>query len=323
VALLVPAVQRAREAARRAVCANNMRQIGLAILGFEAANGFFAPARSTGSNGVWPPPPNTPKEHGMFGILLPYLDEGSIFATLGYDFNQNWSNVINRPAAQTLIPTYACASTPGGPRTITADKYPNNDYAAWGPACTDYATLSGVASAIYVASGTTAPPATRLYGMLRTNTRVTAAHVRDGLSNTLVLTECAGRPLRIFGRQPMGPRSSGAATPCNSHNDTAAAAWADNDLPFDLDGASRSTGVPNSSCYQTDATGRVPPTGTGSDGSCVMNCTNWDEPYSYHSGGVNGLFGDASVRFLTQDIAPLTMAAIITRAGSDIPQSDY
>ena len=259
VGLLLPAVQSARESARRTHCLNNARQIGIAMLGFETANGFYAPANSTGANAMWPP--NNPKEHGMFALLLPHLDNGSWLATLGYDYEQNWDNSVNRPAAQTIIPTLACTSTPDGPRRITAARYPTNDHKSWGPACNDYSAIVEVETVLYTAVGQTAPAFKKRLGMLPTNSRTTAAHVRDGLSNTLAIVECGNRPLRFFNGRAMGVRSSVAASPCNSHNDTMAAAWADNAATFTLHGADSSTGVPNSSCYHTDATGRVPSSG--------------------------------------------------------------
>ena len=316
VGLLLPAVQSARESARRTHCLNNGRQIGIAMLGFETANGFYAPANSTGANAMWPP--NNPKEHGMFALLLPYLDNGSLLTTLGYDYEQNWDNSINRPAAQTIIPTFACSSTPDGPRRITAARYPTNDYKSWGPACNDYATIVEVETVFYAAAGQTTPASKQRQGMLPTNSRTKPAHVRDGLSNTLAIIECGSRPLRYFNSRAMGVRSSSAASPCNAHNDTMAAAWADNGATFTLDGADASTGVPNSSCYHTDATGRVPPSGVTSGGQCVMNCSNWDEPYSFHPGGINAVFGDGSARFLADDLSPLTMIAIVTRSGGEI-----
>ena len=315
VALLLPAVQSAREAARRTHCLNNVRQIGIAMLGFETANGFYAPANSTGANAMWPP--NNPKEHGMFALLLPYVENGSLLATLGYDYEQDWDAAVNRPAAQTVIPTFACTSTPDGQRRITAAKYPTNAHRSWGPACNDYSTILEVETVLYTAVGQTTPASKQRQGMLPTNSRTTPAHVRDGLSNTLAVVECGNRPLRFFNSHAMGVRSSSAAAPCNSHNDTMPAAWADNGATFTLDGADQSTGVPNSSCYHTDATGRVPPSGVTSGGQCVMNCTNWDEPYSFHPGGMNVVFGDGSARFLGDDLSPATMIAIVTRSGRE------
>ena len=316
VGLLLPAIQSARESARRTQCLNNARQIGIAMLGFETANGFYAPSNSTGAGAMWPP--NNPKEHRMFALLLPYLDNGSLLTTLGYDYEQNWNAAANRPAAQTIISTFACSSTPDGPRRITAARYPTNDDKSWGPACNDYSTIVGVESVLYTAVGQTAPASRQRLGMLPTNSRTVAAHVRDGLSNTLAVIECGNRPLRFFNGHPMAVRSSAATSPCDKHNDSMAAAWADNGATFPLNGADPSTGVQNSFCYHTDAAGRVPASGVTSGGQCVMNCTNWDEPYSFHPGGVNAVFGDGSSRFLADDLSPLTMIAIVTRSGGEI-----
>jgi prepilin-type N-terminal cleavage/methylation domain-containing protein/prepilin-type processing-associated H-X9-DG protein len=315
VGLLLPAVQGARESARRVSCLNNVRQIGIAMLGFETANAFFAPANSTGAGAMWPP--HNPKEHGMFGLILPYLEQGSLVGSLGYDFEQDWDGSVNRPAARTIVATFACSSAPDGPRNITAARYPTNTFRSWQPACNDYAPLVEVESRLHAALGLPYPGLSRSIGMLPTNSRTTAAHVRDGMSNTLAVVECGNRPARFFNHGRMGVRSSSATTACDVHNDTLRAAWADNQATLALDGADSATGVPNGSCYHTDATGQVPTTGTTTGGRCVINCTNWDEPYAFHPGGVNGLFGDGSVRFLSDDLDPVTMIALITRAGGE------
>lgn len=321
VALLVPAVQSARESARRTSCIGNSRQIALAMVGFESANGFFAPANSTGAGAMYPP--NNPKEHGMFALILPFLEEGALFKTLGYDFNQNWDSAVNRPAARTIVPILACSSAPDGARTVTTARYPTNTYSSsWGasgPACNDYSTIVEVETVFYTALGLAFPPLPKRVGMLPTNSRTTGGNIRDGLSSTLAIVECGNRPRRFFNGSQMGVRGSGAASPCNVNNDSLAAGWADNSATFTLHGADKATGVPNSSCYQTDAAGRVPASGVTSGGQCVMNCSNWDEPYSFHPGGMNVVMGDGSARFLAETIDPQTMISIITRAGSDIP----
>jgi hypothetical protein len=314
---MLPAVQGGRESARRIVCLNNLRQIGIAMRGFEAVNGFFAPANSKGTNAVWPP--HNPKEHGMFALLLPHLEQESLLTSQGYDYEQNWDAAANRPAAQTIVSTYVCGSTPDGPRQITAARYPTNPLQSWQPACNDYAPIVEVEPVLYTALGLATPALKQRQGMLPTNSRTTAAHVRDGLTYTLAVVECGNRPLRYIGRQPMAVRSASAAAPCNFHNDTTPAAWADNDATFTLHGADAGTGLPNSVCYHTDATGRVPPAGTTAGGRCVMNCTNWAEPYSFHPGGMNALFGDTSCRFLAADIDPQTLVALVTRSGGDSP----
>ena len=58
-------------------------------------------------------------------------------------------------------------------------------------------------------------------------------------------------------------------------------------------------------------------------GTCVMNCTNDNEVYSFHSGGANMLFGDGSVRFVRETISPQTFAALTTKAGFETISGDY
>lgn len=91
-ALLLPAVNLAREAGRRTQCANNLRQVALAIIQFEASNGRFPPAAKT-----WPHPAGGHPAnigHGMYSYLLPYFEEGAVFDQL--DFDKHWKdNTLN------------------------------------------------------------------------------------------------------------------------------------------------------------------------------------------------------------------------------------
>jgi len=319
IALLLPAVQNARESARRSSCTNNVRQIGLAMHMFEGVYKFFPPANSTGTRAVWPPA--NPREHGMFGIILPYIEEGAVLNNLGYDFNQNWDHSVNRPAAKTPVKVYMCPSAPN-PRFITAALYPNNSLRTWEPACGDYAAITYVETSIYTAMGRTAPgsPGSTVTqdlvgGMLQTNRLMRASMITDGLSNTLAIAERAGGPMRMFGRRAMRPRASDAANNCNTHNNTGTAAWADRNFTYSIHGASPTTFAPNTSCYHEEGS---PASGLTSGGTCVINCTNWDEIYAFHSGGANGLFGDGSVRFLSESIDPMTLVSLVTRMGGEV-----
>jgi prepilin-type N-terminal cleavage/methylation domain-containing protein/prepilin-type processing-associated H-X9-DG protein len=314
IALLVPAVQKVRESAARTQCANNLKQIGLAMHMFEGTYGFFPPARSDGTNAIWPK--NNPKNHGMFGIILPYIEQGNILTATGYDFNQNWDATQNRAAAMMPVALYQCPSAGGSQRFVTNP--PSTSSPNFGQAVGDYAPVTFVETNVYSAMGLTAPALDTRGSMMQTNKFMKIANVTDGLSNSLAVTECANRPARIIGRSVMPDRDPAATSPCNVNAYTVGGAgWADNDSAISVHGADANTNVPNGSCIWPVGVGRVPASGTTSGGKCVINCTNWAEIYAYHTGGANALFGDGSVRFLSAGMDPTVMIGIVTRAGGE------
>ena len=99
VALLLPAVQSAREGARRMQCCNNLKQIGLGILGYE------------GTHQVFPPAYCREPAHNVLAYLLPYVEQQAVFDK--YRFDKNWSATQNRQARETHIPLFVCPSAPG------------------------------------------------------------------------------------------------------------------------------------------------------------------------------------------------------------------
>lgn len=104
-ALLLPAVQQAREAARKMQCKNNLKQIGLAIHNYADANRYFPPGAAvnlavtvTGNNGSW----------GLHGRILPYLEQGNVYADVDLTTAWDFQTAIDG----LMIPTYACPSDP-------------------------------------------------------------------------------------------------------------------------------------------------------------------------------------------------------------------
>src|SRR3954454_9207586 len=104
IGLLLPAVQKVREAAARVKCANNGKQIGLGLLNYESTNGYLQPAGTTSAS-----PGNLPKKnHGWAVFVLSYLEQGN--AITNYDFTKDWDDATspNVAIAKTVMPILSC-----------------------------------------------------------------------------------------------------------------------------------------------------------------------------------------------------------------------
>jgi prepilin-type processing-associated H-X9-DG protein len=269
IALMLPAMQAAREAARRTQCQSQMRQWGLALATHEHLRNTYPVGYSTNlPTGTFVPP------------LLPFIEQ----ANIGYDLAVNWDAMKNRPAAQTRLALLCCPSSPTRFRV-------DNSLGDFVPAAGDYVSTHGVNGRYCVLVGWPLYDPPDENGIL-TQTLCRAAQVTDGLSQTLLLIEDAGRP-ELW---KMGRRIDGwAGNP----------AWADPNYEVALDGS------------DTLLTG-----GGQGGGPCVMNCTNDNEAYSFHPGGCNLLFADCSVRLVSDRVSNAVFAAITTRASGDMVAAD-
>ena len=301
VGLLLPAVQAAREAARRMSCSSNARQLGLALLNYESAYKRLPPSRISTNNPVfqvsWP------------AMILPMIEQGPNFTR--YNFNLPWYSPVNDVVTTTQIPIMICPSSPS-PRDVP----PQNLYAAisnnlrtdsplWGHA--DYGSINAVRNAAFIAAGLPSIGTREVMGAMgRGPEGVKLATIRDGLSNTLVIGEGAGRPtMYVSGRRVINPRSGIAA----GTNVTADGwGWADINGGFSVDG-SNAQGMQNSTT-SAGATTIV--------GNCFMNCTNDSEFYAFHGSGAHYVVGDGSVQFISANIAGPAFVALCTRDLGDI-----
>ena len=126
VSLLLPAVQAAREAARRSQCINNMKQITLGTLNYENSKGELPPIY------VFIPHPTNPSAdpilaHGTLTYVLPYIELQTIHSK--YNFKFPWSHISNRPAVDVDIPSFVCPTAPSpSERRLENNNWPAGAY---------------------------------------------------------------------------------------------------------------------------------------------------------------------------------------------------
>src|SRR5919204_218859 len=104
IGLLLPAVQKVREAAARMQCQNNLKQAGLALHNFaDTYNGYFPPGRVSTRNGlpmlgIPPAPTGTVPSHSWVPFVLPYIEQSALYQLYHFEVTtQGWANPLNRP----------------------------------------------------------------------------------------------------------------------------------------------------------------------------------------------------------------------------------
>src|SRR5436189_6463235 len=102
IGLLLPAVQKVREAAARTKCQNNLKQLGLALHNFAGANGYFPTSTRASAT--------APVRNAWTTFVLPYFEQDSL--AKGYDFNYNWDDPKNLPVTSVPVKTLVCPSNP-------------------------------------------------------------------------------------------------------------------------------------------------------------------------------------------------------------------
>jgi prepilin-type N-terminal cleavage/methylation domain-containing protein len=314
IGLLLPAVQKVREAAARLQCSNNLKQVGLALHNYHDANKFLPPwAFDFGFN----PNPSNPlgpqtQGHPAWSLILPYIEQGNILNSTRVDLSvidplnwpPNWGTSVNSAAT---IPIYVCPSAPErvinyepyfvslglpdkGPFTLGAIDYGivrglhNNFKNSCAPNSPADNGDQGV-GAMGVRAHMTAP------GALQGRLRITA--MTDGTSNTIMVGEDAGRHQVYAKGKPVSPNAPGQV------GWTLNSAWPDYNTYIEVRGFSNDGLVRDGGC-------------------CVVNCSNVNNFYGFHTGGLNVLRGDGSVQFMSDGTAPGVVAALVTRAGGEV-----
>jgi prepilin-type N-terminal cleavage/methylation domain-containing protein/prepilin-type processing-associated H-X9-DG protein len=319
IGLLVPAVQKARDAANRISCQNNLHQLGLALHVYHDATGTF-PQNHRPAGAA-----NSVRER-WFTHILPYIEHSDLSSR--YDETTNWDSAINLPVTSTAIKLAQC---PASPLPVRFDLNPaaSSPPGFGGPgtvAVTDYAGVYGVHPA-FIAANSAYPSIAGIqnpYGVITNNvaasgatTPVKITDITDGTSNTILLAESAGRPF-LFNQ---GGVQQGLDLTQHGVN---GGGWSRPASEIWIIGFADKAGTIPGGPYAVNAangvdTGGVYPltvpagAALGTDGSGQI--------YGFHGSGANILLADGSVRLIDAGISPAVIAALATRANNDVVPS--
>jgi prepilin-type processing-associated H-X9-DG protein/prepilin-type N-terminal cleavage/methylation domain-containing protein len=215
VTLLLPAVQSAREAARRTQCISNIRQVGFASINYHDAEGLFPRSGVDNPHHNWAP------------FLFPYIEEQNVQNL--YNFDVSWNHRRNRQAIKTHVGVFGCPSSPGGPHRL--DQVNNNIVAS----TVDYGPVTSYSNNL-VKAGFIDPIVTDRRGVI-TPSGTTIEQITDGTSKTLMYAEDAGRPA-FWTRKGFGPKNNtpGGGNLPVANGRVRGASWADRNNSIPLHG---------------------------------------------------------------------------------------
>jgi prepilin-type N-terminal cleavage/methylation domain-containing protein/prepilin-type processing-associated H-X9-DG protein len=322
IALLLPAVQRVREAANRLSCTNNLKQMGLALHNYHGAFESFPPGFVQGSSDDL-----ELLTSGGFRLLLDFVEQDNL--SLQWNPAEPWYQGTNFNSVSTQVKLYYCPSNRLNGTIDLQFLVPIAGRPLPNPAAGDYLLCKGANAAL--CSLVALPPAAR--GVFDVNTRTRIADITDGTSNTFAIGEGAGGNPRYVIRLYY-PDTTPYPDPLTGRPRVADQSWAAGAL---------STQALNSTEFHFGSTlgitavrgGFDPPFDEPMNNPLVLSsidnnqgCTNngivpgaYDTMPGFHGvhpAGCNFLFCDGSVRFVAQSITPDSYRALSTIAGGEV-----
>jgi prepilin-type N-terminal cleavage/methylation domain-containing protein/prepilin-type processing-associated H-X9-DG protein len=301
IGLLLPAVQKVRDAAARLQCQNNLKQLGLGFHNYHGANSELP-------SNIRPDALSTVRVRWLT-YLLPYLEQDNLYRQI--DQTKNWSDPVNIPAVSQRLKVIECPSAPNG-KLLDGPTPPESS--TWGPpyvANGDYSGFYGVSPEL-VTLGLVDPASGGVSnGALSKTVKLRFADFTDGLSNTLHLTESGGRP-NLY-------RKGKLVLTANGSNRVNGGGWCRPATELNVLRGSSADGTTFPGPYAINVTNGE---NIGTYPHPFYNVDGSGQIYGFHSGGVNVLFGDGSVRFVRESISIRILAALVTRDSGEVSNAD-
>lgn len=318
VALLIPAVQTARESARRVSCSNNLKQLGLGLHGHMTQFGVFPPGFARVYGNPTPAPDGSHLQNdattdaaasqgnwSWAAFTLPYVEMASVYQTIdvsGTDCAAAMGNATRMQAMAVPVALFRCPTD----YTVAQGQRPGiTDIEFRNAAGNTVATRSALSN--YVAANHSTNTAKVGDGIFFMDSRTAAARIRDGLSNTIALGErVAILNNGVTGQDPQQPtvytgflRPQAGCIYC-VRGTRQASSWGIRDAL-----GSALMGINEPSML------------VGSADSSSARCFS-----SYHPGGAQFTFADGSVRFLSDSIGLTTLRGMIAVRDGNLPPAD-
>jgi prepilin-type N-terminal cleavage/methylation domain-containing protein/prepilin-type processing-associated H-X9-DG protein len=343
IGLLLPAVQKVREAAARMTCSNNLKQLGLACHNYESAQGklprsgeIFMTHPTSGSM------VKLQDYQSPLTLILPYIEQGNVYNQIDLKIRHNEgtnASAANGTGVKATIKTFLCPTNPLRPGPQDSQGYGCSDYAflPYVEINAANATLSGLPQGFYQAATTGSaypaqfykdytpdPSATDVSSsktyQLKTSSEIAAlggidihfggptiASISDGTSNSILIYEDVGRNENMYG--PISGFSANSYLDPVDNKGRRHWRWAEPDN--------------SSGCSKVMNNNNNP---VGGPSTCPWNyhdCGPNNEWFSFHTGGANAVLADGSVRFFRDGMSLKTVYSLGTRAGGEVLSNDF
>jgi len=317
IGLLLPAVQKVREAAARAKCQNNLKQVALACHNYESANSILPPGM-----GKLPLPANdSGSRASVLATILPYVEQASKYDQFNFDYDVR-TGAPNLTARAQDVPIYLCPSD-ASDAVMTEGTLPSGQPCVFGRS--NYFANLGVNANPYQKSSLTV-------GMFNSIQKIRISDVADGTSNTAMFSEVKRSTTLFNGTTAVdnklypsnvtyvgGFDDSQEVSACSAGNPSlkyTGLQYFRNLIITSLYTHTLPINFTGYDCISSEMNPLYPPNSNSSNGFFEQAHV---AARSYHAGGVNVAFGDGAVRFVRDSIPLATWKMLGTRSAGDVP----